>query len=148
MDTQVVTALIGLTGTGIGAIVGGGISWLSSRSTRRLDWQLAMTEKEIRAREDLYSQFLAEARRLVLCSISKKISDTDLDQLTELLALDSKISFHSPAIAGAAKKIVGCIIEAHSSTPAKQRGDFNLEVNEYVRLCKEELETLRRRVAS
>ncbi len=85
MDNQTFTAVIGVAGVLLGSTLGGLISFLSIRSVRRMDWELTLIEKDIRSREVLYADFLTEANRQMIDSLSGNAITTS--ELKNLVAL-------------------------------------------------------------
>ncbi len=56
-----------------GVVVGGFINFLASRKAKRHEWQLTLARDQIQRREVLYSEYLAEARRLTSEAIFRQL---------------------------------------------------------------------------
>ena len=103
--------IIAVLGTLFGALVGGLINYLSSRSVKNHEWRLSLAKDQAVSRQKLYAEFLVEAQRLVMQAHEEKISSlSDLNALNgkfaevSLVAPDSvveaakKLTVHSPPI--------------------------------------------------
>jgi hypothetical protein len=56
-----------------GVVVGGLINFLASRTAKRHEWRLTLARDQIQRREQLYSDYLAEARRLTSEAIFRQL---------------------------------------------------------------------------
>lgn len=124
METQTLVAIVGVTGALIGSAVGGLISFFSSRSVRRLEWGLGLAEKELRARESLYAEFLTEANRLLLHQIEGKSHQAT--EMASIIGLESRIWFYSDEVAKVAREIVLCVLDGNIKDSEKKEGKDKL----------------------
>jgi hypothetical protein len=115
--------IIAVLGTLFGALVGGLINYLSSRSVKNHEWRLSLAKDQAVSRQKLYAKFLVEAQRLVIQAHEGKISS-----LADLNALNGKfaeVSLVAPdSVVEAAKKLTDAAITSHSTPPAKEVADF------------------------
>lgn len=142
METQTLIALVGVSGALIGSAIGGLISFFSSRAVRRMEWELSLTEKDIRNRESLYADFLTETNRLMLQSIDEKI--TQGSELTTLIALEAKIWFFSDSVGAVARKIVVCVMDHHSKEPKNEKPSFPELKDKYIFHCKKDITEMKK----
>ena len=144
METQTIVAIVGVAGVLVGSAVGGVISFLSSRSMRRMEWELSLSEKNILSRESLYVEFLTEATRLMLQSTEEKISQTTA--FTTFVSLESRIWFQSPVIGELAREIARCVLDSHNKEPKDKAKEFPELRDKYISECKKDLLALRKHV--
>lgn len=117
MNTTLIGALAALGGSSIGAIA----PVLSSYVLQRSVAERETSNRDIALREALYSDFIKEASRLYLVSLSNLLEN--LDDLVPLYALVSRIRlFASEPVVVAAENLVKQIVEHY--------GDPNLTVEQ------------------
>ena len=144
METQTLMALVGVGGALIGSVIGGFISYLSSRSVRRMEWILSLAEKNIHARESLYADFLTEANRLMLQAMESKVSQSTA--FSTLVGLEARLWFFSDAVGEVSRKIVRCVMDHHGQDPKKDTLGFPELRDAFIARCKEDLLALRKDV--
>lgn len=111
MNTTLIGALAALGGSSIGAIA----PVLSSYVLQRSVAQREISNREIGLREGLYSDFIKEASRIYLVSLTHVLED--LGDLVDLYALVSRIRlFASEPVVLAAEDLVKRIVE-HFGNP-------------------------------
>ena len=114
---------IAVLGTLFGALAGGLINYLSSRSVKNHEWRLALAKDQAVSRQKLYAEFLVEAQRLVVQAREEKISS-----LADLNALNGKfaeVSLVAPdRVMETAQKLADAAITSHSAPPATEVTDF------------------------
>jgi hypothetical protein len=142
MDAQTLAALVGGAAVLLGTAVGGLISFFSSRSVRRMEWELALTEKNILNRESLYAEFLTEANRLMLLSVDRRIAQST--ELTTLISIEAKIWFHSEIVGKTAREIAKCILDQHSKEPKGSDPGFPKLRDRFIAEGKEDIRNLRK----
>lgn len=148
METQTLVAFVGMGGALVGSAVGGLISYFSSRSVRKLEWELSLVQKEIHARETLYADFLTEAGRLLLHQVENKSHPAT--EMTNLIALDARIWFYSDAVGKCSRKITVCVVDGNYSDDQekgeekKEKPTFAALRDDFITECKKDLEALKR----
>jgi hypothetical protein len=104
----------------VGTAIGGVITYLTTVRLKRQEWRQDMLSREIARRENLYSEFISEAGRLLLQSVQSKTSDPG--EFQKLYSLQAKIRLHaSDAVMDAAQDLTQAALHAHLK--AKDEGD-------------------------
>ena len=110
MNTTLIGALAALGGSSVGAIAPVFSSYVLQRSVT----QREVSNREIAQRETLYGDFIQEASRTYLVSLTHVLED--LDDLVSLYALVSRIRlFASKEVVLAAEDLVKRIVEHYGS---------------------------------
>lgn len=148
MDRAVLSALAALLGSLVGASATIATAWLTQRTQGRR----ASVETEIRKREALYGEFIAESSKLVIESIDHKLDDPE--RLYSLYAVLNRIRLvASDDVLAAADRTATQIIEQFfrpnlSSEEMRQlvltRPDDPLK--EFSEVCRLDLRTLQRSI--
>jgi hypothetical protein len=87
-----------------GVVVGGLINFLASRTAKRHEWRLALARDQIIRREQLYADYLAEARKLTAEAIFRRLElPKDVGKMDQMLAQMSLLS--PPAVTEAAREL-------------------------------------------
>lgn len=133
--------LIAVLGTLFGALVGGLINYVATRSMKNHEWRLALARDQAASRQKLYAEFLVEAQRLVVQAREEKVSSlSDLNVLNgkfgevSLLASDSVIE--------AAKKLADYAITSNSRQPAKEVVDFFKLKEAFIAAARQDIATV------
>ena len=114
---------IAVLGTLFGALAGGLINYLSSRSVKNHEWRLSLAKDQAASRQKLYAEFLVEAQRLVVQAREEKI--TSLADLNPLNGKFAEVSLVAPdSVVEAAQKLADSAITSHGAQPAKEVADF------------------------
>jgi len=140
MDIQLSIALIGIAAALLGSAIGGLTSYLSTKSTRKLEWRLSLIEKDISKREDLYADFLSEANKLILLAHKNKIEDPT--RLEKLVNLENKIRLMSPTLGDLTRKITSCVLDHHEAGDNK-KGSYPELRDSFIKDCRELLNKLK-----
>lgn len=140
MDTEIATAIIAATSALAGSAVGGVASYFSTRSMRKLEWQLSEIEREIASRRALYGQFLAESNKWIVRSFDQKANS--FAEMQELLNLHSEISLISSKIGAKAKEILSCVLDHHQKDK-ETSGTYPTLRDAFIALCQQEVKDLR-----
>ncbi|WP_353222493.1 hypothetical protein [Salinisphaera sp. C84B14] len=140
MDSEILAALIGVSAAFIGSIVGGVLSYLSTRSVRKIEWKLERRDRETERRYSLYAEFLAEASRLMLLSFERK--GVISEEVRKLVALESQIWFHSTEVGASSRNIASCVLNHFEKDEEEDRPNFPELRDEYVRICRRDLDRL------
>lgn len=130
MPVELSTVAITLSTTLIGAAVAGVISYVAGRGMKIYEWRLSLAKEDIAARRRLYAEFLAEADRLILQSMERKLTATSA--LKELTVKLSEISLLSTEpVLEAAKAICDYALSAHTAERATrdERNFYELKKN-------------------
>lgn len=148
MDRAVLSALAALLGSLVGASATIATAWLTQRTQGRR----ASVEIEIRKREALYGEFIAEGSKLLIESIDHKLDDPE--RLYSLYAVLNRIRLvASDDVLAAADRTTTQIIERFfrpnlSSEEMRQlvltRPDDPLK--EFSEVCRLDLRTLQRSI--
>lgn len=110
MNTTIIGALAALCGSSIGAMA----PVLSSYVLQRSVAQRELSNREIGLRETLYADFIKEASRIYLVSVTHALED--LNDLVALYALVSRIRlFASEPVMCAAEDLVKRIVERYGN---------------------------------
>lgn len=126
--------------TVLGVIVGGGISYLTSKNIKWIEFRQSSIRYEIENRRRLYVSFLAEANVLVLKAIEKKSSvPTFLSDILRLLAEIELVGGED--VNKKAKEIVDYILDLNTRE-AIEDNDFPLMRAQLVALVKQEFHSI------
>lgn len=126
--------------TVLGVIVGGGISYLTSKNIKWIEFRQSSIRYEIENRRRLYVNFLAEANVLVLKAIEKKSSvPTFLSDILRLLAEIELVGGED--VNKKAKEIVDYILDLNTRE-AIEDNDFPLMRAQLVALVKQEFHSI------
>ena len=153
MDTSVLVAIVGLIGAFVGTVVGGLISYFSTKAVRRLEWKQGMIQKDIQTREDLYADFLSEASRIILVSFTKEAKDISPTEFSKLVALEAKVWFHSELLGNQARELSRLVMRefepkktdkpADESETKKKEATFAVLRDKFISDCKLDLQRVR-----
>jgi hypothetical protein len=128
-----------------GSIVGALASFFATRSLNSEQWRRQKIEKQILAREQLYSDFMAEAARLTLTSIDAKAEKAS--EFTALYSLMSRIRLiATPPVVTAAEEVTRSATNLHRSDTAKvttHEPDATRTEDSFAAICCRELDELR-----
>lgn len=129
---------IAVLGTLLGALVGGLLNYLSSRSVKNHEWRLALARDQAATRQKLYAELLVEAQRLVILAREEKINSlTDLNALNEKFA---EVSLVAPdSVVESAQKLADYAITSHSAQPAKEVADFFKLKTEFIAAARQDI---------
>ena len=139
MSNEVLIAIIGVSSALLGSLIGGITSYFSTRSMRRLDWQLTVREKEVERNRTLYNEFLAEANRLMLLALSNKISGST--DFSKIAAMESQIRMTSLTLGEIARKITASIMSYNAKDDPKGDGSFPSLRDNFIETCRQELDS-------
>jgi hypothetical protein len=152
VDTSLLVALVGLGGGLLGSALGGMISYFSTSAVRKLEWRQSLAVSDVTEREQIYSEFVAEAGRLVLLSLSEDAHSTKSSEFSKLVALESRIWFHSEAVCHDARVVAKAVMrEFPSTSKAPDSGSTSKEGqlkysearDKFLSSCRAELKGLR-----
>lgn len=147
MSTELLLAVVGAVSAILGSSVGGVISYFASRSTKVLEWKHELAERELRNKEELYADFLAELMRLATWSVDNKgMNLKDLDKASGLLA---RIELHaSGAVTSLARKMISHVLGMHAGQRGKKEktkeGSFLDLRKEFVSACQDDLNRIKK----
>lgn len=133
----------------LGTIIGGIISYFTTRYTVTNQHRHDQRTREIEKRESLYSDFLAEVTRLGLLAIEKKPNEAS--DFSRLAALQARIKLlASSEVASAAGTMTAFTVKKFSN-PKEIIGDAQSKKEaeesplKFIELAKKELEGLKRK---
>jgi hypothetical protein len=147
MNVELQIAVITACSAIAGSVVGGLVTFLTTRHLKSQEWRQEQLVRELSKREELYSDFLTECGKLSLRSI-----DTDLEAATEFAhhhALLGRIRLVSTQnVASAAEvlaKVVVDIFRPKGSESLSKAGVTFFEAqSKFCEACRFELEELKR----
>ena len=120
-------------------------SFFATRSLNSEQWRRQKIEKQILAREQLYSDFMAEAARLALTSIDAKAEKAG--EFTALYSLMSRIRLIATLpVVTAAEEVTRHTTYLHRSDKAKfttHEADATRTEDSFAAICRRELDELR-----
>ncbi|MCZ8077171.1 MAG: hypothetical protein O9341_23890 [Paucibacter sp.] len=152
MEPTVLVAVVGLVGGLVGSALGGAISFFSTTTVRKLEWRQALLGADVKERELLYSEFVAEASRLTLLSLDASKVTTQSTEFSKLAALEARIWFHSETLGKDARELARAVMREFpmaimskdgSSESAKDQPQFAEARDRFVAGCRGELQGLR-----
>ena len=142
MSQEITVALVAVSGSLIGAAVGGAASFFSTRSARILEWRLASLEKEIEKKEKLFSDFLSETNALMLASMNNKKSNAE--EFAKIASLETMMWFCSSDVGNLARKLTACVMANHTAGASDHDYGFPKLRDEFIARCDEHLNSLRK----
>jgi len=123
MSNEIAASLISIVGTVIVAILAAVISYAAGRGMKNHEWRLDIVKEKISLRHRLYTEFLAEADRLVLQGLEAKTAKaTAFHTLTARLSEIELIG--SDAVVEAARDICGSALASHAVEDAEPKEVF------------------------
>ena len=148
MDRAVLSALAAILGSLVGASATIATAWLTQRTQARR----ASVETEIRKREALYGEFIAEGSKLLIESIDHKLDDPE--RLYSLYAVLNRIRLvASDDVLAAADRTSTQIVERFfrpNLSPQEMRQLVLTRpddpLKEFSEVCRRELRTLQRSI--
>ena len=148
MDRAVLSALAAILGSLVGASATIATAWLTQRTQARR----ASVETEIRKREALYGEFIAEGSKLLIESIDHKLDDPE--RLYSLYAVLNRIRLvAADDVLAAADRTATQIIERffRPNLSAEEMRQLVLTrpddpLKEFSEVCRRELRTLQRSI--
>jgi hypothetical protein len=143
MNTAIATALIAATSALVGSVIGGIVSYFSTKSMRKLEWKLSEIEREIASRRAIYAKFLAESNTWIVRSVDQKVNS--FAEMQELLNIQSEISLISPKIGAKAKEILSCVLDHHQKGK-EHLGTYPHLRDSFIALCLQEVRGMRSEV--
>jgi|SRR6267143_926636 len=93
MNPQLEIAILSAASALLGSIVGGLLSYLTTRHLKHQEWQQTQLEEQIAKREDLYSAFLTESSRIHFGALDKRVEKAI--EFAELYTLTGKMQMIS-----------------------------------------------------
>lgn len=139
------TEFIAVLGTLLGALVGGAINYVSSRSVKSREWQLALARDQAQLRQRLYAEFLIEAQHLVVQSREDKIrSLSELNALTAKFA-EIRLVAYQPLVE-ASKAVADYALTSHAAQPATEVAEFFALTDRFILAARNDIETILKNV--
>ena len=142
MNAQLEIAIIAAAAAVGGSLAGSFASFLGSKALHREQSRVNQIERQIAAREQLYSDFIAEAARLTFSAM-----DAKADKAVEFVHIYSLVSriklVGTPPVIAGATHLAHVAVSAHLSGDAGARsseGDFG---SPFSTVCRKELDDLR-----
>lgn len=111
-----------------GVLVGGLVNFLATRTAKRHEWRLTLARDQILRREQLYSDYLAEARRLTGEAIFRQLDlPKDVSDMDKMLA---QMSLLSPAnVTESARELRRYLVRQRSSSDLYRHAAASLARN-------------------
>ena len=111
---------IAIIATLAGVLVGGLVNFFATRTAKRHEWRLTLARDQIVRREQLYTDYLAEARRLTAEAIFRELEvPKDVHELDRMLAYMTLLSPDS--VTEAARELRRHLVRKHSTVPMMNR---------------------------
>jgi hypothetical protein len=147
LEPAVLTALSAI----LGSAVGGTATLLTAWLTQRTQGRRERLEAEVRAREQLYVEFIAEGSRLIIEAFDHQLQSPE--RLTTLYSIISRIRLRSSdEVLAAAERAATRIVEAYlgpNLSPEEMRRAMLARpddpLKEFSNVCRDELRMLERR---
>lgn len=147
MEPAVLTALSAILGSAVGGSATLATAWLTQRTQGRREHM----EAEVRKREQLYSEFIAEGSKLVIESFDRQLQTPE--RLTALYSIVSRIRLRcSEEVLAATERTATRIIEGYlgpNLSPEEVRQTMLARpddpLKEFSEACRHELRMLERR---
>ncbi|MEP0000447.1 MULTISPECIES: hypothetical protein [Pseudomonadota] len=87
MNEELSITMIGAVSALLGALIGGALSYFSTKSINTKEWVRSIAREEIQDRRHLYSSFLEEISRLEMKSHKEKTGDiSEFDKVANFIA--------------------------------------------------------------
>lgn len=142
MDLQLEVAYLSTAAALLGSVIGGLVSYLTTRHLNKEKWRQERIDRQISQREELYANFIAECSRLTLTALDKKSSEVKV--FSAMTSLRGRIKLvASPAVIQAAYELQDQVINMYAKTPnpkyAKAEGSQN-----FSDIARNELDELRK----
>jgi hypothetical protein len=142
VNPQLEIAIITAAAAVAGSLAGAFASFLGSKALHREQWRVQQIEKQIAAREQLYSDFIAEATRLGFAAL-----DTKADKAAEFVLIYSLLSriklLATQPVITAADQMAKFAVLAHGSDEAKPKPPEKGLAAPFSTVCRKELDDLR-----
>ncbi|WP_146606178.1 hypothetical protein [Mesorhizobium kowhaii] len=123
MPNEILASLISTGGTIIVAILAAAISYGVGRGMKTHEWRLGIVREKVSLRHRLYTEFLAEADRLVLQGLEAKTAQASaFHTLTARLSEVELIG--SDSVVEAARGVCGSALASHAAADAEPKDAF------------------------
>lgn len=131
----------------LGSIVGGLLSYLTTRHLKRQEWQQTQLEAQIAKREDLYAAFLTESSRILFGALDKRVEKAI--EFAELYTLTGKMQLiSSPEVIAAASALSSEAWKDYSNREKQKTEEEKDHVyalrNHFTRQARNEIDQLRK----
>jgi hypothetical protein len=147
-NTELLTVIAAIGGS----IIGGLISFLTTSTTQRRQFEREHASREMDRREELYGKFIREAAELFLDSIDKNLDEPErLVRLVSMLAC-IKLSA-SREVSDAGEKILTAIVSSYQRPPLERnelfketRKEFKDPLEDFAKACRNERGEIHKRL--
>ena len=148
MDSVIVSAAAGVLGSLVGGSSVVATAWITQKTVSKRE----LIQQEMRKRETLYGEFIAECARLLIDAFTHTLDN--LDPLLPLYALINRIRLcASPLVLAEAEKVLRRVTEQYFSSnltldemrDLARSGDADL-LEPFGEACRAELKAMRSRV--
>ncbi len=140
-------AIISASSALLGSVIGGVISFLTTRDASAQQWRQSLVIREIERKEALYSEFIAECAKLLLSALDKKMSSGSA--FSNLYTLLGKIRMmSSDEVRAAAEDLAQHATDAHRADYMKTEttGDNVFQSrNRFTEIARKELDEIKKR---
>lgn len=146
MDTEIHIAYLAAGSAVFGSISGGLISFLTTYFMTDRKWKQDRHDAELSRRELLYSDFMAEAARILLSALDKK--ESEAKHFTKLASLFNQVLLIAPEeVANAARALFEASTNAHlkdeDSDSKSEEKKKKMSVGEFSTIARRDLDALR-----
>jgi hypothetical protein len=150
MSTELTIALVSAGAALIGSVIGGVISFVTTRDATARQWRHSLVLRELDRKESLYSEFIGECAKLLLSSIDKKESSGIA--FANLYTLLGKIRMMSSTeVRSAAETLAKRCTDAHWDEGNKTGNNADSRVfearNRFTESARAELDAIRKAVS-
>lgn len=115
--------VVSILGTLGAVLVGGFISYLAGKSTKKHEWRLSIARERAASNQQLYAEFLVEAERLVMEEREDKISSLS-DQSPMKAKFAEVCLVASGELVAQARTLADYALTSHSAQSSKEVADF------------------------
>lgn len=147
MRIELLVALVSSFSAVSGSLVGGLISFLSTKHLKVQEWRQEQLRRELEKRENLYSEFLSETSRLLLTSIDSK--EVVATKFAHQLSLLGKIRFIATDPVIEAAEFLGKEVLKNYRDPKEEKQDADSSYdrrNAFTSACRKEFEYLKKSI--
>lgn len=141
MNGELSIAMIGAASALLGALIGGALSYFSTKSINTKEWARSIAREEIQDRRHLYSSFLEEISRLEMMSHKGKTEDiAQFDKAANFMAQIEL--FGAEGTLSAAGELADHALSSHADN-AQPTGSYPDLRKQFVKAVRGEIESLK-----
>jgi len=144
MSPDIQVAILTSSSAILGSIVGGLVSYLTTRYLKTAEWRQDRVQREIAKREDLYSEYITECGNLLLSAIDKKTDQAVA--FSRIVSINGKIRLlATQTVIEAADKLMILVFDQHTDDKKKDtKNKESLLRGQFSKVAREELDCLKK----